>query len=222
LVGSCCPQRASAARGASALAGCGCCRLPPLRAAACSCPLPPAPAALALPLPRPRCSCLLSPRSSPAPCAPRAAVHASDVNHLFANSPLSLPLNYTPTPHILPLLALLALLFALSPLRRPFPSQSLTLRTQHLSHPRPLSRCASHFSPFTPLPGLQIHCPAMDLLSCPLLLRPQFFGMTPLTCHFMLLLCAAADSICASLFTPFRYSSPSLSRSLAAPSPAVR
>ena len=102
---------------------------------------------------------------------------------------------------------------------RPFPCvtplspNSPSLRTQHLSHPRALSRCASLYTSFTPPPRLQIHCPATHLLFCSLLLPPQFLGMTPLTCHFMLLLCAAADSICASLFAPFRYSSasPSLS-----------
>ena len=195
LVGSCCPQRASVARGASALAGW---RALSPAAPAHRCLLLPAPAALALPLPRPRHSCLLSPRSNPARCPARAAVHASDVNHLFLTRPYPCP-KITLTPRTFtrfspPSRSSLRPLPCVTPLA----PQSLTLRTQHLSHPPALSRCASHLPPFTPLPWLQIHCPAMDLLSCPLLLRPQFFGMTPLTCPFTLLLCAAADSISTS------------------------
>lgn len=98
----------------------------------------------------------------------------------------------------------------------PCHSQSLSLRTQHLSHPHPLSRCASLLTSLTPPAGLQIHCRAMDLLSSSLLLSPQFPSTTLLTCHATLLLCAAAGSICTTQFALICYSSAPLSRSFIA------
>jgi hypothetical protein len=169
------------------------------------CPLLPAPALPCPPLPRSPC-----PRhASAAPVCSRHAPTPRPAPRAPRYTPLMLIISSLTRPYPCPSTTLTprtSARFSLSsrsslrapPCVTPLTPQSLTLRTQHLSHPHPLSRCASHFTPFTPLPGLQIHCPATHLLSRSLLLRPQFFGMTPLTCPFTLLLCSAAGTICAS------------------------